>query len=51
MVEENISQEFWLKNMEIIKNHFIKYINQNELMNSNMHKKVCAISNYTEYLN
>ena len=32
MGEENIIQEFRLKNLEEIKNYFIKEISQNELM-------------------
>ena len=32
MSEENISQEFRLKNIDKTKNNFIKEINQNELM-------------------
>ena len=31
MVEENISQEFRLKNIDEIRNYFIEEINQNEL--------------------
>ena len=38
MLEENIIQEFRLKNIEAIKNYFIKEIDQNELINEN-HKK------------
>ena len=30
MAEENLSQEFRLKNLEEIKNYFIKEINQND---------------------
>ena len=36
--EENISQEFKLKNIDEIKNYLIKEINQKELM-SKKHKK------------
>ena len=32
MSEENISQEFRLKNIDETKNYFIEEINQNELM-------------------
>ena len=32
MTEENISQEFGLKNLDEIRNYFIEEINQNELM-------------------
>ena len=45
MDEENVSQEFRLKNIEEIKNYFIKEIDQNELM-SKKHKKVAEILNY-----
>ena len=40
MVEENISQEFRLKNIDETKNYFIKEIDINELI-SNTHEKVC----------
>ena len=42
MGEENISQEFRLKNIEEIKNYFIKLVNQNKLV-SKKHKKVCTV--------
>ena len=48
MTEENISQEFRLKNIEEIKNYFIKEICQNELM-SNKHRKVFTNLNYIEH--
>ena len=48
MKEEDISQEFWLKNIEKTKNQLIKEINQNELM-SIKHKKVSTILHYTEH--
>ena len=32
MVEENISQEVWLRNLDEIGNYFNKEINQNEVM-------------------
>ena len=38
MTEENISQEFRLKNIDETRNCFIEEINQNELM-SKKHKK------------
>ena len=38
MTEENISQEFRLKNIDETRNYFIEEINQNELM-SKKHKK------------
>ena len=37
MAEENIGQEFRLKNMEETRNYFIEEINQNRLM-SKIHK-------------
>ena len=49
MVEENISQEFRLKNINETRNDFIEEINQNELM-SKKHEKVCGILNYVEHL-
>ena len=45
MVEENISQEIRFKNVEEVRNYFIKDINQNEMM-SMKHAKVCTILNY-----
>ena len=49
MTEENISQEFRLKNTEEIKNHLNKEIDQNELM-SKKHKKVCKTLNCIEHI-
>ena len=49
MAENNISQEFRLKNLEETKNYFIKDIQQNEWM-SNKHKKFCKTLNYSEHL-
>ena len=48
MVEENISQEFRLKNIDETRNYFLEEIKQNELM-SRKHKKVCTTLNYIEY--
>ena len=48
MGEDNISEEFRLKNIET-KYYFIKEIDQNELM-SMKHKKVCTISNFNQHL-
>ena len=48
MVAENISQEFRLKNIEEIRNYFVKEIEQNQLM-SKKHKKACKTLNYIEY--
>ena len=47
MAEENISQEFRLKNMEEAKNYFIKEIDQNKLI-SNKHKKFYITLDYAE---
>ena len=41
MVQENISQEFRLKNINGTRNYLIEEINRNELM-SKKHKKVCT---------
>ena len=49
MTRENISQEFTLKNIDKIRNCFIKEINQNELV-SKKHEKVCRVLNCIEYL-
>ena len=48
MVEENISQEFKLKNINET-NYFLEEIKQNELV-SRKHKKVCKTLNYTEHV-
>ena len=48
MAEENISQEFRLKNIYETKNYLIEEINRNELMNKK-HKKVCTTLNYIEH--
>ena len=48
MSEENISQEFSLKDVDETKN-LIEEINQNELM-SKEHKKVYRVLNYIEQL-
>ena len=47
MVEENISQEFTLKNIAETRNYFLEEIEQKELM-LNKHKKVCTTENYIE---
>ena len=49
MTEENISQEFRLKNINEIRNYFIKEIDQNELI-SKKHKNVCRVLDYIEQL-
>ena len=47
MVEENISQEFRLENIDGTRNNFLKEIEQNELI-SKKPKKVCTALNYIE---
>ena len=48
MVEENISQEFRLKNIDETSNCFLEEIKKNELM-SKKDKKVCTTLNYIEH--
>ena len=48
MPEENINQEFRLKNIDEIRNYLIEEINQNELM-SKKHKKDRRVLNYIEH--
>ena len=48
MVEENISKEFRLKNIDKTRNYFLEEIEQNELI-SKKHIKVCATLNYIEH--
>ena len=48
MVEESISQEFRLKNIDETRNYFLEEIEQNELM-SRKHRKVCKTLNYIEH--
>ena len=47
MVEENISQEFRLKNIDETINYLIEEIKQKQLM-IKKHKKVCTTLNYVE---
>ena len=49
MSEENISQEFRLKNIGETRNYLIEEINRNELM-SKKYKKVCTTLNYFEHV-
>ena len=49
MAEENIGQEFRLKEIDKARNYFIEETKQNKLI-SKKHKKVRKILNYTEYL-
>ena len=48
MVEENISKEFRLTNIDKTRNYFLEAIEQNELM-IKKHIKVCATLNYIEH--
>ena len=48
MSEENISQEFRLKNINETRNYLIEEINRNKLT-SKKHKKVCTALNYIEH--
>ena len=48
MAEENVDQEFRLKNIDETRNYLIEEINRNELM-SKKHKKVCITLNYIEH--
>ena len=48
MVDENISQEFRLKNIDEARSCFLQEIVQNELM-SRKFKKVCTTLNYIEH--
>ena len=48
MSEENLSQEFRLKNIDEIRNYLIEEINQNEFM-TRKHKKVCRVLNYIDH--
>ena len=48
MEEENISQEFKLKNIDETGNYLIEEINRNELI-SKKHIKACEIRNYIEH--
>ena len=47
MFEENLSQEFRLKNIDKTRNYLIEEISRNELINKK-HKKVCTTLNYIE---
>ena len=46
MVEENVSLEFRLKNIDETRNYFLKDIDQ---LMSRKHKKVCTTQNYIEH--
>ena len=49
MTEENISQEFRLKNIDETKNYFLEELKQNELI-SIKHKRVHKTINYIEHV-
>ena len=48
MTEENISQEFRLKNIDETRYHLIEEINRNEFISKKC-KEVCTTLNYTEH--
>ena len=48
MTEENISQEFRLKNIDETRIYYLEEIKQNDCM-SKKHKKVCTTLNYIEH--
>ena len=48
MFEENITQEFRLKNIDETENYFLEKLKQNELM-SRKHRKVCTTLNDIEH--
>ena len=47
MKEENISQEFRVKNINETRNYFLEEIKQN-ILKSRKHKKICTTLNYIE---
>ena len=49
MTEENIRQEFRLKNIDETRNYLIEEINRNELISKN-HKKVFRALNYIKHV-
>ena len=48
MVEENISQEFRLKNIDETRNYLIEKIKKNQLI-SRKYKKICTTLSYIEH--
>ena len=48
MVEEDVIQKFWLKNIDKTRSYSLEEIKQYELM-SKKHKKVCTSLNYSEH--
>ena len=49
MAQENISQEFRLKNIDETRNYLIEEINRNELM-SKKHEKVTSLNHIEHFL-
>ena len=49
MKEENVSQEFRLKDIDETRNYFLEEKRQNELTRAK-HKKVCRTLNYIEHI-
>ena len=49
MIPENVSQEFWLKNIDEARNYLFEERKQNHLM-SKKHKKVSTTLNYIAHL-
>ena len=49
MKEENVSQEFRLKDIDETRNYFLEEKSQNELARAK-HKKVCRTPNYIEHI-
>ena len=48
MVEENVSQELRLRNIDERRSYFLEEIQKNELM-SRKHKQACITLNYIEH--
>ena len=48
MSEENVSQEFRLKNIDETRNYFLQEVKHNRLI-SRKHKHVCTSLNYIEH--
>ena len=49
MFEENVSQEFRLKNIDELRNYLIKEISQNQILNEK-HKELYRVLKYIEHL-
>ena len=48
MPEESMNQEFWLKEIDEVRNYLIEETNQDELM-SKKNKKFCGVLNYIDH--